>query len=221
MSNYPDSDWPYPFFFNGEELPPWSAQWHLCEIRDYLNDFVDDPESGWDEFIGFQHIWHLQCRIDHIGSIDSEDATIFHVCAQEVLRVMLLNRPKVIESIRLRDTGDSTADEVFLQIVKGLARMLELCVQDGCAFWTSGYNEDRERVLDWMRRSKLPREHPEFVESPHERQRASEQVLRAGFQLSELRSLAQNKTLDRQLRKIVNQLPKLTEQDAAPQIRPR
>ena len=217
MSDYPNSNWPYPFYFNGEELSGWSAQWHLCSIGDFLNDFVDDPETGWDEFIGFQHIWHLQCRIDHTGSIDSEDATIFHVCAQEVLRVILLNRLKVVESINSCDIGDSDADEVFLQIVEGLAKMIELCVRDGCAFWTSGSDEDREQVLDRMRRSRLPREHPEFVESPHERQRTSEQLLRAGFQLSELRSLAQNGSLDSHLRQIVNQLPKLTEQVVAAQ----
>jgi hypothetical protein len=103
MSDYPDSDVPYPFFFNGKELPRWSAQWHLCSLGDLLNDFADDPGTGWDEFVGFQHIWHLQCRIDHVGSIDSEDPAIFHVCAQEVLRVMLLNRHQVIRSIGAKD----------------------------------------------------------------------------------------------------------------------
>ena len=106
---------------------------------------------------------------------------------------------------------------MFLQIVEGLAKMIELCVRDGCAFWTSGNDEDRQRVLDWMRRSSLPREHPEFVESPHEKQRSSEQVLRSGFQLSELRSMAQSGILDKRLRQIVNQLPKLTEQVVADQ----
>lgn len=32
MSNYPDSDWPYTFYFNGEALPRWTAQWHLCQL---------------------------------------------------------------------------------------------------------------------------------------------------------------------------------------------
>lgn len=206
-----DIDVPFPFFFNGEELPRWSPHWHLCSIGDFLNNFTDDPESGWDEFVGFRHIWHLQCRIDHVGSIESEDPIIFHVCAQEVLRVMLLNRAKIIESIRSCDTDDVAADDVFLQIVEGLAKMLELCLRDSCAFWTSGYEEDCKRVLDRMRRSKLPRGHPEFVQCPHQQQRSSELVLRAGFQLSGLRALAQNGSLDKRLRRIVNQLPKLTE----------
>jgi hypothetical protein len=211
MSDYPDSDIPYPFFFNGEELPRWSAQWHLCPLGDLLNDFTDDPSTGWDEFIGFRHIWHLQCRIDHVGSIDSEEHAIFHVCAQEVLRVILLNRDQVIESIGAKDIKNTPANEVFLQIVEGIARMLELCARDGCAFWTSGYEEDRMRVVNWMRWSVLPPEHSDYCEPPHLNQRRSEQVLRAKFQLRDLRLLAQNGSLDKRLRQIVNQLPELTE----------
>jgi hypothetical protein len=90
--------------------------------------------------------------------------------------------------------------------------MLELCGCDGCAFWTSGYEEDRMRVVNWMRWSALPPGHSDYREPPHLGQRRSEQVLRAKSQLSDLRLLAQNGTLDKRLRQIVNQLPELTEQ---------
>lgn len=211
MSDYPDSDWPYTFYFNGHELPKWSAQWHFCSIGDFLNNFIDDHESGWDEFISFRHIWHLECRIDHVGTVESENPGIFYVCAQEILRVMVLHRDKIIETIGSRDIEDAAAEDVFLEIVEGLAKMLEFSSRESCAFWTSGYDEDRQRVLDWMRRSRLPRDHPEFVESPHQTHRISERVLRAGFQLSELRSLAQRGPLDNRLRQIVDQLPDVTE----------
>lgn len=210
MPDYPDSDVPYPFVFNGEELPRWSAQWHLCSLGDLLNNFVDDPRTGWDEFVGYQHIWHLQCRIDHVGSIDSEDPSIFHVCAQKVLRVMLLNRDHVIRSIEAKGINNMSGDEIYLQIIAGAARMLELCARDGCAFWTSGYEEDRTRVLNWMQRCALPPGDADYCERPHVSQRRSEQIGRAESQMSDLRSLAQTGALEKRLRQIINQLPEVT-----------
>lgn len=211
MSDYPDHNLPYPFYFNGTELPKWSAQWHLVPLDRLFNDFTDSPATGWDEFVGYQHIWHLQCRIDHVGWIDSEDPGIFHVCAQEVLRVMLLNRDQVVQSIGGIDTKGESGSEVYLQIVEGIAKMLALCARDGCAFWTSGYEEDRLRVEEWVKRSALPPSHSEYLEPPHVRQRRSEQIRRAGSQLSELRRLAQQGTLNKRLRQLVNQLPELTD----------
>ncbi len=207
MLDYPDSGLPYPMFFNGEELPGWSSQWHLCSLGDLLNDFVDDPGKGWDEFIGYQHIWHLQCRIDHVGSIDSEDPTIFQVCAQEVLRVMLLNRDHVTRSIERKGTNNMSGDEIFIQIVIGIARMLELCARDRCAFWTSGYEEDRTRVLNWMRWTALPPGDSAYCEAPHLAKRRSEQIGRVKSQLSDLRTVAQTGSLEKRLQQIISQLP--------------
>lgn len=76
------SDFPERFFFNGEELPRWSSRWHLLPLGEFLSFRGDDD---WDEFIGHRHIWHLQCRLDHDGVIESEDPLIFRICAQEVL----------------------------------------------------------------------------------------------------------------------------------------
>ena len=212
MSDDLNSDAPYLFFFNSEQLSRWAGQWHLCSLGEFLNDFIDDPESGWDEFVGYQHIWHLQCRINHEGSIDSEDPTIFHVCAQEVLRVMLLNQDRIIESIKSNIEEDISAQDVFIQIVTGVAEMIKLCDEYGCAFWASGHESDRQRVVDWMRWCELPSDHTDFQVAPHIQQRRSEQASRASFQLSDLRSLAQNGLLDKRLRTVINQLPKLIEQ---------
>ena len=97
MSDYPDADWPYTFYFNGQELPKWSAQWHLCDLGVFLNGFEDD----WDEFISYKHIWQLQCRLDHVGVVESEDPGIFRVCVQEVLLRLIQHREDVLERIRV------------------------------------------------------------------------------------------------------------------------
>src|SRR6478609_1288586 len=101
MSEYPDSDWPYCFYFNGHELPKWTGQWHLCSLDRFLNNFEDD----WDEWIGYKHIWFLQNRLDHVGSIESEDPLILRVCVQEVLLALLQNQGEVIHQIQESVSG--------------------------------------------------------------------------------------------------------------------
>ena len=181
----------------------------LMGLSGFLNGYTDDIQSGWDEFIGVKHIWHLQCRMDHVGWIDSEDPLIFRVCALEVLRVMLVNRERVLESIGACNEGRNDPDEIFIQIFTGIAKMIELCHEHGCAFWTSGYEVDRQRVLDWMRWTRLSPDDPDYCVAPHVSQRRSEGVGRAQNQLSALRSLAQSGVLEHRLRVVVNQLPQV------------
>lgn len=198
---------PPAFYFNGESLPCWSAQWHLCSLGGFLNDFADEPTKGWDEFIGYRHIWHLQCRIDHVGAVESEDPLIFRVCAQEVLRVMLANHAAIMNRINAGETGDSPPDLVFSQMADGIARMITLCAQDSHAFWTSGTEVDRQSLLERIRRSTLGPSAPDFCEAPHLEQRRSEAIHRSSSQISALNSLAQNGTLPRNLRRIARQIP--------------
>ena len=127
MSDYPASDWPHTFYFNGHELPKWSAQWHLCSLGDFLNDFDDD----WDEFIGYKHIWHLQCRLDHVGTIESEDPLILRVCAQEVLLKLISQREGILERIRGLAPPECSPSEIFQGLTAGIARMIELSDHDG------------------------------------------------------------------------------------------
>ncbi|MDB6079767.1 MAG: hypothetical protein JWO82_3514 [Akkermansiaceae bacterium] len=64
------------FYFNGRELSPWASQWHLLSLP-----FSESQTDDWDEFISHRHIWHLQCRLDHTGVVESEDPLIFRICA--------------------------------------------------------------------------------------------------------------------------------------------
>ncbi|MEZ0390486.1 MAG: hypothetical protein ACAI34_25630, partial [Verrucomicrobium sp.] len=105
--------------------------------------------------------------------------------------------------------GRNDPDEIFIQIFTGIAKMIELCHEHGCAFWTSGYEVDRQRVLDWMRWTRLSPDDPDYCVAPHVSQRRSEGVGRAQNQLSALRSLAQSGVLEHRLRVVVNQLPQV------------
>ena len=133
-------------------------------------------------------------------------ALLVNYC-QEILRVMLLNRDQVILAIQSNNTQPTHPDEVFLQIIEGIGKMLALCARDGYAFWTSGTEQDRLRAASRMKQCMLPPEHRNYLEPPHQKQRKSELILRANIQLSELRSLTQNGSLDKRLRRIINQLP--------------
>jgi hypothetical protein len=203
MSDYPDADWPYTFYFNGHELPKWSAQWHLCDRRTFLNGFEDD----WDEFIGCKHIRHLQCRLDHVGVVESEDPGIFRVCVQEVLLRLIRHREEVLKSMRVSTSSGDSPEKIFHGLVEGAARMLELCAQERRAFWTSGYAADQAQLKEFMSGCPNEETRADSVVPPHVSQRRSELESRAGFQLKALRALAQSGTLEKRLRQIVNQLP--------------
>jgi hypothetical protein len=203
MSNYPDEDWPYSFYFNGHLLPKWSAQWHLCDLGSFLNGFQDE----WDEFIGYKHIWHLQCRLNHVGSIESEDPAIFRVCVREVLLQLMRNNGEVLERLRMLPSLRDSPEKIFHGLVEGAARMLELCRQEGRAFWTSGYPADQEFLREFMSGWTKEEARPNSLVPPHVLQRRRELESRAGFQLKALRTLAQSGTLEKRLRQIVNQLP--------------
>jgi len=208
VSDYPDSDWPYKFYLNGNELPKWTAQWHLCALGDFLNDF----EDGWEEFIGYRHIWHLQCRLDHVGVIESEDPLILRVCAQEVLLKLVSHSGDVLARIETSAPAGSSPDEIFDGITEGLARMIFLADQDGFAIWTSGYEADQERLKDYISEVRIATPCPDGAELPHLAQRRSELNLRSRFQINALRILAEKRALGKRLRTIVNQLPNRTEQ---------
>lgn len=203
MSESPSSEWPYSFYFNGHELPKGSSQWHLCSLSRFLNDFEDD----WDEWIGYKHIWFLQNRLDHLGNIESEDPLILRVCAQEVLLALIQNRGEVIDHMNEELTGDLSAAEIFAGLTEGIARMIELSNQDHLAVWTNGQAADQARLKLFLSNLPCREERGPCVDLPHTLKRKSELETRSRFQLAALRKVAQSGTLEKNLRKLVNQLP--------------
>lgn len=206
MNKSDDSGSPANFYFNGHELSKWTGQWHLCGVE------PPSPveEIDWDEYIRFYHIWKIQCRLDHVGVLESADPDILHVCCQEML-LHLLKSPS--ESIsRLEDSlGDSSkALEAFEGLVSGASTMIYHALNDGFAVWTSGHQSDRgrlDKVVAELRVELVPRP---SVELPHIRSQRSDLRLEAQDQLRRLRQLAQGATLNKKFRQLVNQLPAKT-----------
>src|SRR5476651_1651379 len=85
MIDYPDSDFPWTFYFNGEAMPRWGQCWMSCGMQRRASDEWDasgDPISA-------HFLWTLWCRIDHVGVIESEDVLRFRVSVRMILKVIL------------------------------------------------------------------------------------------------------------------------------------
>ncbi|MBX3740612.1 MAG: hypothetical protein KF712_06450 [Akkermansiaceae bacterium] len=200
MSGEEEDAWPPPFYFNGVRMPKWSACWHLCNFGDLTKGYRDK----WDEFIGLKHLWHLECRMGHEDVVESEDADIFRVCAQEALRLLVNFRELVVSNIEI-SIDEAPPETVFQDLLEGTAAMIGLCSRDGIVFWTSGGPEALATLEDTMRDCAPPVMDPERA-APHHRQRRSELGRRMEVQLADLRKLAES-GLPKRVRKLLLELP--------------
>lgn len=200
---YPAADWPYTFYFNGVQMPRWSAQWHLCGLQTLLNDYVDD----WDEFIGYKHLRLLKIWLDLIGVIRSEDPLIFRVCTQEML-MLLLGRPnEVLEQIQASAPSGHSPPEILAGLTEGAAKMITLCQSEGRAIWINGYPAEQNFLLESLPRMMSAQPPLPSMELPHIICRRKELTRRASWQHKDLRRLAQSGNLNKRHRQIVLQLP--------------
>lgn len=185
---YPDKDFPWSFYFNGEVMPKWGACWGLAQITSFLH-------SDWDAGdLTHRDIYIIDCQIDHVGSVESADPGVFIYAIQEVLHILLSQRPSILASL-----GDQSA-EVYSGLVEAAFRMRELAEQRGCAFWTSGYEADRIRLLDVMRRCQLPPDSPDFTLPPHIQHLRNALQIQCAAQIRRLHQLAQSGDFDKDTR---------------------
>jgi hypothetical protein len=154
--DYPDHDFPWGFYFNGEIMPKWGACWGMAGIEGFLQ-----RERVSDQALGDRDVYIIYSRIDHVGVIESADHHVFIYAVQEVLQILLRNRDTILASF------SDCSPEVYHGLVDAAFRMRELASQQRRAFWTSGYEADRITMLDAMRRCQLSPDSPEFMLPPH------------------------------------------------------
>jgi hypothetical protein len=168
MSEYPDNDFPWTFYFNGVALPKWGACWAMAGVGSF-----NDP--NWERDVGPRDIYILECRIDHVGVVESADPDIFRYVAQEVLCILLDKRDAVFEKLRLtaklERSGSFPADpdEIYQGLLEAAFQMRELTIRDRRAFWTNGYESDRLRLIEALRLASLPPDRPDYAPPPHVR----------------------------------------------------
>jgi len=180
-SEYPDRDYPYNFYFNGELLPKWGACWSLAQIPEFLNPREDSFH---------REVWATYCQIDHVGCVESADADFFTCAIQEILHIFLSERDSVIS--KLKDQTYGNADEVYSGLVEAAFRMRELTITHRHALWTSGYETDRQHLVATIRRCCLASDSPEFIQFPHLANLKTEMRLRHDSQIRQLHQLAQS-----------------------------
>jgi hypothetical protein len=184
---------PPDFHFNGKQMPRWGACWSLAGISDFQKDRDD-----WDQDFGHRDLWIVECRIDHVGTVESADPGVFVYVVQEVLLLLLKHSAEVLEHLTER-----VADPLLVHrnMVEAAFEIRRLTLEDGCAFWSSGGEEDRLRCVEWMEQSRLPEGDPRHRKPPHA---LSEESFLAGLrqvQAKELHRLAQEGRFDREFRK--------------------
>src|SRR5438477_9497922 len=81
---YPESDFPWNFYFNGEGMPKWGACWGMARVASFLQ-----PERDADQDVGHRDIYITCCQIDHVGVVESADPDVFIYAVQEVLHIFL------------------------------------------------------------------------------------------------------------------------------------
>lgn len=204
QQDYPDRDSPWRFYFNGVELPKWSATWCSASLLERARALMEN----WDERIGWSDLWILYCRIDHVGIVESEDPLRFCVCASVLLEVLLSEESSLIsELVAFAQERNTTAEEVFSGLRDGLFQMLELATCDQIAFWTTGYEHDRVKLAETVRRHRLPVSHPDYLEAPHVKADRREAVLRLAFLRKDLRDLAFKRDFPKKISSFIHNLP--------------
>jgi len=197
--DYPESDFPFTFYFNGEPLPKWGACWMMPRVLEFL-----DTSSYWSQGLSHERIWDIYCKIDHIGGPESADPEVFLFTVQEILLVLLKKRSRVLRKLNQFKKDDSP-ELIYQNLLTAAFRMRELVLAQNHAFWISGYPADQAFLLDTMRRCALPVDHPEYQTAPHLSDYRSHMDFDLGLQLKEFHRLAQASRFDKNLRTKLHQ----------------
>jgi hypothetical protein len=193
-SQYPDEEFPWNFYYNGVLMPKWGACWGLAGVSRFL-----EPDKHWDNDVGHRDVCLIECRIDHVGVPESADPGLLIYAVQEVLCILLAHRDAVMETLRASSVS-SDADEVYKGLVSAALRMRGLTSEQRMAFWTSGYEADRLRLVESMEFARLPASDQRHSPPPHLKRFTSELAWLIKGQEAKLHSLAQSGQFHKDLR---------------------
>jgi hypothetical protein len=193
---YPDADFPWHFYFNGELMPKWGALWGMLPHGWF------EPEKDWDQEVGHRDVVLISYRLDHVGVVESADPTVFVYAVQEVL-YKLLARPDEVMAHLMGD-GRYPAEEVYEGLIAAAFQMRTLSIEQKIAFWTNGYEEDREHLVSAMEKSRLPSDDERFKVAPHVKTFERHANLSIKEQIKAMNRLAQAGTLRKEWRKMLH-----------------
>lgn len=203
QDSYPDQDYPWNFYFNGVLMPKWGSSWflpgHMFQSEDkWREDFLED--------FSYRDIELAHCKIDHVGVVESEDPGVFRYTVQEVLCLYLEHREEILDYVKSIPLGENSsaggypAEEILEGVVNAAFQMLELITEHQMAFWISGYEGDRLCLVDFMERTKLPKDDQRFLLAPHITSRDRALRIKHESQCKRLHQLAQSSQFSKEWR---------------------
>ncbi len=202
---YPDGDFPWTFYFNAVPLPKWSQCWPASALVLARADM-----ATWNERITSGDLFILECKIDHVGVIESEDPLRFKVLGLELLHVLLANKDAITASISPEgNRGSASPQAIYSAVVEGLVQMIDRAAADQIALWTVGYEADRLALAEAMRRCKLPPDHPEHRTPPHVERDNHEATFRLDWTRKLMLQAASGQAFPKSVRGLLQRLPSM------------
>lgn len=192
MSAYPKKDFPWTFYFNGLEMPKWGACWP---------QFPENNHQHWDWEVGPRDFYIIRNKIDRVGSVESANPHVFIYAIQEFLCLVLTERKWALDHCRKLAAEPVTAQEIYNSLINTAVEMRDRARKEGHAFWVSGYEADRARLVEAMRRANLPPNDPAYVPPPHMQARQNHLKLLWQTQIKTLRQAASGNHISAALRK--------------------
>lgn len=197
FGHYPEADWPFTFYFNGEALPKWSACWPSS----LLNKHLRDEDDGYD--VCDRDVELISHKIDHVGIVESAPPAVFIFSIQRVLMLLLEHEDDASASITMFQ-GSPDPVEVRQGLIDGCFRMREFVQRDRVALWTSGYEADQIELKKLT--TELGSESRPSRLFPHQQSVSFMLGKQLEHQLKQIHRLAQNGKLDKAMRSRLHQL---------------
>lgn len=169
-------------------MPKWSNCWHFLSIADSPVDWYVDQ---------------VFTRVHHVGVIESEEADIFLIAAQQVLLQLLDPKEEIFFDLGRSQEECATIREGLLS---GLQQMIVASEHEEVVFWTSGYDADHKKLVDTLQRFRLGDQHSEYVPPPHRLHRQQETLLHLNSQRKEMRRRLATIGPDKNLKRFIHEL---------------
>ncbi len=196
-----DLDLPETMYFCGVEMPLWANMWHHIDEGDISR--IDDSPEHW---LTLQ--WHLLCRIDHTGTIESEGSLEFLVCSQDLLTKALEDPDRTLSKIKDSIHPSIDPQKVYDGLITGLLSMIEIAQSRDTVFWTAGNESDQKALMEFIEKTKLPTDHPDHQTPPHAERYRRELELESEFRVTRLRKLAQSGNFSKTICQKLNAIKK-------------
>ena len=190
--NPSEKDFPWTFYFNGVAMPKWGANWPQVPVGNHRN---------WEWEIGPRDFYLIRNRIDHVGRIESSNPHVFLYVVQEMLCLLFTEHRLVSEHCRKLAGPADSPEAIYEGLIATAFEMRERTKTEQIAFWTSGYEADRLRLVDAMRRAALPPNDPEHEAPPHIQARQSHLKMLWQTQLKTLHQASSLKHIPNAMRK--------------------